>query len=182
MIGYVAIKCARNGNRARCLFEEIAAEGGVDMLSVEEVQTACRARGMRALGVSEQRLRDQLKQWLELSLNDEVPPTLLLMSRTLYLPGDVTLAERLKALVSSMPASILEEIKQDLVQLEGAKLDYAARLNLIRAIEKAIEDDRKADEEAKIPSTVAEERGQIKLKENDGDGDVNKTSESTKNL
>lgn len=34
----------------------------MDSLSVKELQAACRARGMRALGVTEDRLRDQLKQ------------------------------------------------------------------------------------------------------------------------
>uniref|UniRef100_A0A0M3IH74 Letm1 RBD domain-containing protein n=1 Tax=Ascaris lumbricoides TaxID=6252 RepID=A0A0M3IH74_ASCLU len=83
--------------------QEIALEGGVDSLSISELQAACRARGMRSLGMSEQRLKDQLKQWLELSLNDKVPPSLLLLSRTIYLPEDITFTDRLKALLSSLP-------------------------------------------------------------------------------
>lgn len=35
---------------------------GVDALSVQELQSACQARGMRAIGVPEARLRSQLKQ------------------------------------------------------------------------------------------------------------------------
>lgn len=34
----------------------------MDSLNVNEVQSACRVRGMRALGVTEERLREQLKQ------------------------------------------------------------------------------------------------------------------------
>lgn len=34
----------------------------MDSLNVKELQAACRARGMRALGVTEDRLRNQLKQ------------------------------------------------------------------------------------------------------------------------
>lgn len=34
----------------------------MDSLTVKELQAACRARGMRALGVTEERLKDQLKQ------------------------------------------------------------------------------------------------------------------------
>lgn len=41
---------------------QLIAEEGVDSLNVKELQAACRARGMRALGVTEDRLRDQLKQ------------------------------------------------------------------------------------------------------------------------
>lgn len=42
------------------LFQEIALEGGVEALSTGELQQACRARGMRSLGVSEERLRNQV--------------------------------------------------------------------------------------------------------------------------
>lgn len=41
---------------------QLIAEEGVDSLNVKELQAACRARGMRALGVTEDRLREQLKQ------------------------------------------------------------------------------------------------------------------------
>lgn len=41
---------------------QLIAEEGVDSLNVKELQAACRARGMRALGVTEDRLRNQLKQ------------------------------------------------------------------------------------------------------------------------
>ena len=42
------------------LFQLIEAEGGVEVLSAQELQTACRARGMRALGLSEERLKNQV--------------------------------------------------------------------------------------------------------------------------
>ncbi|VDL75990.1 unnamed protein product [Nippostrongylus brasiliensis] len=40
---------------------QIASEGGVDALNTLDLQQACRARGMRAVGVSEERLRDQVR-------------------------------------------------------------------------------------------------------------------------
>lgn len=43
-------------------FVQMIAEEGVDTLTVKELQAACRARGMRALGVTEERLKEQLKQ------------------------------------------------------------------------------------------------------------------------
>lgn len=43
-------------------FVQLIAEEGVDSLTVKELQAACRARGMRALGVTEERLKEQLKQ------------------------------------------------------------------------------------------------------------------------
>lgn len=44
------------------LCPQLISEEGVDSLSVTEVQAACRVRGMRSLGVTEQRLREQLSQ------------------------------------------------------------------------------------------------------------------------
>jgi hypothetical protein len=41
-------------------------------LSVAELQIACKERGMRALGLTQDRLRQQLKQWIELSTNEKV--------------------------------------------------------------------------------------------------------------
>lgn len=41
---------------------QLIAEEGVESLNVNEVQTACRVRGMRSLGVTEERLREQLSQ------------------------------------------------------------------------------------------------------------------------
>lgn len=38
----------------------------MDSLTVKELQAACRARGMRALGVTEERLKEQLKQVLNI--------------------------------------------------------------------------------------------------------------------
>ncbi|TMS36968.1 hypothetical protein L596_004009 [Steinernema carpocapsae] len=118
-----------------------------------------RARGMRALGVSEERLREQLRQWLELSLNDKVPPSLLLLSRILYLPEDLTFAERLRAIVSKLPDGIGEQTRQKLTELEGGTVDHKARLDLILGIEKGIADEKIAEQKA------ADEKKKRKLAE-----------------
>ncbi|KFV60791.1 hypothetical protein N328_10793, partial [Gavia stellata] len=73
--------------------DEMIAKEGVNGLSVPELQSACRARGMRSLGLSEEQLKEQLRQastlwsglWLDLHLKENVPPSLLLLSRALYL-------------------------------------------------------------------------------------------------
>nr|XP_020449486.1 LETM1 domain-containing protein LETM2, mitochondrial [Monopterus albus]XP_020449487.1 LETM1 domain-containing protein LETM2, mitochondrial [Monopterus albus] len=64
--------------------EMIAAEG-VAAMSVSELQAACRSRGMRSLGLTTDQLRGQLQQWLDLHLKENVPPSLLLLSRAMYL-------------------------------------------------------------------------------------------------
>ncbi|XP_036106341.1 LETM1 domain-containing protein LETM2, mitochondrial [Molossus molossus] len=65
--------------------DEIIAKEGVSALSVSELQAACRARGMRSLGLTEEQLRQQLMEWQDLHLKENVPPSLLLLSRTFYL-------------------------------------------------------------------------------------------------
>ncbi|XP_060712404.1 LETM1 domain-containing protein LETM2, mitochondrial isoform X3 [Hemiscyllium ocellatum] len=42
--------------------DEMIAEEGCEFLTVSELQAACRARGMRSLGLTEKQLQDQLKQ------------------------------------------------------------------------------------------------------------------------
>ncbi|KAM6221037.1 LETM1 domain-containing protein LETM2, mitochondrial [Rhynchocyon petersi] len=65
--------------------DEVIAKEGVGSLSVSELQAACRARGMRSLGLSEEQRRQQLTEWQDLHLKENVPPSLLLLSRTFYL-------------------------------------------------------------------------------------------------
>lgn len=65
--------------------DEIIATEGVPAMNVAELQAACRSRGMRSLGLTTDQLRQQLQQWLDLHLKENVPPSLLLLSRAMYL-------------------------------------------------------------------------------------------------
>ncbi|XP_073478444.1 LETM1 domain-containing protein LETM2, mitochondrial [Aquarana catesbeiana] len=65
--------------------DEMISKEGVDNLTVAELQGASRTRGMRSLGLTEEQLKEQMKQWLDLSLKENVPPSLLLLSRALFL-------------------------------------------------------------------------------------------------
>ncbi|XP_064163335.1 LETM1 domain-containing protein LETM2, mitochondrial-like [Anguilla rostrata] len=65
--------------------DEMIATEGVAAMSVSELQAACRSRGMRSLGLTTEQLHQQLQQWLDLHLKENVPPSLLLLSRAMYL-------------------------------------------------------------------------------------------------
>ncbi|XP_075063138.1 LETM1 domain-containing protein LETM2, mitochondrial [Mixophyes fleayi] len=65
--------------------DEMISKEGVDNLTVAELQAASRTRGMRSLGLTEEQLKDQIRQWLDLHLKENVPPSLLLLSRALFL-------------------------------------------------------------------------------------------------
>ncbi|XP_058267998.1 LETM1 domain-containing protein LETM2, mitochondrial isoform X1 [Hemibagrus wyckioides] len=65
--------------------DEMISKEGVPAMTVAELQAACRSRGMRSLGLTTDQLREQLQQWLDLHLKENVPPSLLLLSRAMYL-------------------------------------------------------------------------------------------------
>lgn len=58
---------------------------GIDSLTKMELREACQERGMRSTGLSKDAYRRSLQQWLDLSVNKNVPISLLVMSRTFFL-------------------------------------------------------------------------------------------------
>ncbi|XP_032540981.1 mitochondrial proton/calcium exchanger protein isoform X1 [Chiroxiphia lanceolata] len=127
--------------------DKMIAEEGVDTLTVKELQAACRARGMRALGVTEQRLKEQLKQWLDLHLNQEIPTSLLILSRAMYLPDTLSPADQLKTTLQTLPDSVAKETQVKVAEVEGEKIDNKVRLEATLQEEEAI---RKENEEREM--------------------------------
>ncbi|NXD75875.1 LETM1 protein, partial [Halcyon senegalensis] len=127
--------------------DKLIAEEGVDTLTVKELQAACRARGMRALGVTEERLKEQLKQWLDLHLNQEIPTSLLILSRAMYLPDTLSPADQLKTTLQTLPESAAKEAQVKVAEVEGEKVDNKARLEATLQEEEAI---RKENEEKEM--------------------------------
>lgn len=114
---------------------------GVENLTVSELQQTCRARGMRAYGMPENKLRAQLNQWLDLSLNEKVPPSLLLMSRALLLPETISTSEQIKASISVLSDSAVTQAKAAIGEREG-KVDNKTKIELIKEEEKRIQEER----------------------------------------
>ncbi|XP_069488237.1 mitochondrial proton/calcium exchanger protein [Ambystoma mexicanum] len=132
--------------------DKLIAEEGVDTLSVKELQAACRARGMRALGVTEERLREQLKQWLELHLNQEIPTSLLILSRALYLPDTLSPADQLTTTLQTLPEIVAKEAEVKMAEVEGEKVDNKTKLEATLQEEEAI----RRENEEKALEKVAE--------------------------
>ncbi|XP_053314162.1 mitochondrial proton/calcium exchanger protein isoform X2 [Spea bombifrons] len=127
--------------------DKLIANEGVESLNVKELQAACRTRGMRALGVTEERLRDQLNQWLELHLNQEIPTSLLLLSRALYLPDTLSPADQLKTTLQTLPESVAKEAQVKVAAVECDKVDNKTKLEATLQEEEAI---RKENEEKEM--------------------------------
>ncbi|KAJ8920446.1 hypothetical protein NQ315_005314 [Exocentrus adspersus] len=137
---------------------------GVDSLTLGEVQQACRARGMRAYGLTEERLRSQLRQWLDLSLNEKVPPSLILLSSALMLPETIPTSDKLKATISALPETIVKQTQAAIGQKEG-KIDNQVMAEILREEEKKIKEERAEQREEKLKLDKEKEKEKVEDKE-----------------
>ncbi|KAM4854805.1 mitochondrial proton/calcium exchanger protein isoform 2-T2 [Thomomys bottae] len=126
--------------------DKLISEEGVDTLNVKELQAACRARGMRALGVTEDRLRGQLKQWLDLHLHHEIPTSLLILSRAMYLPDTLSPADQLKSTLQTLPEIVAKEAQVKVAEVEGEQVDNKAKLEATLQEEAAIQQEHREKE------------------------------------
>lgn len=118
--------------------DEMINREGIHSLTVPELQAACRARGMRALGVPVERLQAQMLQWLELSLDEKIPPSLLLLSRALYVSENIPTSEQLKVTIQSLPELAGTEVRYQIGETEG-KVDNKTKLEFIKREEEEIQ-------------------------------------------
>lgn len=121
--------------------DQMIQKEGIDSLTVAELQAASRARGMRAMGLPESKLRYQLAQWLDLSLNENIPPSLLLLSRAMLLSDTLPPTEQLKATISTLPKEALTEAKYKIGEREG-KVDNRTKIEIIQQEEAAIKKEK----------------------------------------
>ena len=124
---------------------------GVDSLSVPELQMACASRGLRTLGMSPGRLRDDLQMWLDLRLKYGVPSTLLVLSNAfMYTQGkDSEIASQidsLQAVLSSIPEELFHEIELEVHNAEGAATNKQ-RLEVLKEQQELIEEENEQNEE-----------------------------------
>ncbi|RWS06734.1 LETM1 and EF-hand domain-containing protein 1-like protein, partial [Dinothrombium tinctorium] len=117
--------------------DKIIQEKRIENLSISELQRACRARCLLTLGVSEDQMKSQLQQWLELSLNKDIPTSLLIMSHVLNLSEDLSPEKQLKATILSLPDSAIMAAKYHISETEG-RIDYKTKIELIKKEEEAI--------------------------------------------
>ena len=86
---------------------------GIDELTIDEVREACQERGMRATGLSNYTYKRQLKDWLDLSMEKNVPIALLVLSRAFSITNSPTKdsdAVDIKSSISSLDEEVLNEV------------------------------------------------------------------------
>ncbi|KAJ3033156.1 hypothetical protein HDV00_006685 [Rhizophlyctis rosea] len=155
---------------------------GVDSLNIPELQQVCSSRGIRTLGVSPARMRSELAQWLDLHLNQKIPPSLLILSRAFTLTERVAAtadealkgnAEALQATLSSLPHQVVNEAQLRLSEAEGSAT-YKQKLAVLQEQEELIADEleqeaalaeaKKAQEEHEAAVKLAKEEQEAAAK------------------
>jgi LETM1 and EF-hand domain-containing protein 1 len=126
---------------------------GVDSLDISELINACLARGIRTVGVSPARMRQELSQWLDLHLKNKIPSTLLVLSHAFqttdrFTKGEdealKTKAEALQAALSSLPHQVINEAQLKISENEGSAT-YKQKLDVLKEQEEMIADELEED-------------------------------------
>ena len=84
---------------------------GIDSLTMLELREACQERGMRAIGLTAYGYNRQLQEWLDLSIQKNIPISLLIMSRAFMLTSKYAHPEDvLKSSMSSLDSDTINEV------------------------------------------------------------------------
>ncbi|KAJ0876204.1 putative EF-hand domain, letm1 ribosome-binding domain-containing protein [Helianthus annuus] len=133
----------------------IQAEGGVDALSEEELREDCRERGMLGLRSVEE-MREQLRDWLDLSLNHSVPSSLLILSRAFTVSGKLKPEEVVRATLSSLPDEVVDTVGVTALSSEDSVSERRRKLDFLEMQEELIkEEEDKEEEQAKMKQSIS---------------------------
>jgi LETM1-like protein len=118
---------------------------GIGSLTKMELREACQERGMRSTGLSREAYRRALQQWLDLSVNKNVPISLLIMSRSFFLREEMTARgsddDGSKALagladaISGLDQNIVNEVVLEVATSEEKKSDPEIRKIKLEVLE-----------------------------------------------
>ncbi|KAG8641545.1 hypothetical protein MANES_12G000200v8 [Manihot esculenta] len=132
---------------------------GMESLSESELRHACRDRGL--LGVlSVEEMRQQLRDWLDLSLNHSVPSSLLILSRAFSVSGKVKPEEAVQATISSLPDEVVDTVGVTALPSEDSVSERRRKLEFLEMQEELIkeEEEEEEEEQAKIKESVGSQK------------------------
>ncbi|KAK7205613.1 LETM1-like protein-domain-containing protein [Myxozyma melibiosi] len=133
---------------------------GVESLSVRELQGACQVRGIKSHGVSPARLREDLQTWLDLTLRQHVPSTLLVLSAAYTYGSPESVDSHYDALLStlsSIPDQLYHEAELEVNHLEGTATNKQ-RLEVLKEQEQLINNE---NEQVSMSGTVVKDHESI---------------------
>lgn len=137
---------------------------GVESLSEEELREDCRERGMLGLRSVEE-MREQLRDWLDLSLNHSVPSSLLILSRAFTVSGKLKPEEAVRATLSSLPDEVVDTVGVTSLPSEDSVSERRRKLEYLEMQEELIkeEEEKEEVEQARLQSEAGHE--DVALKE-----------------
>ncbi|KAL9270602.1 Mitochondrial proton/calcium exchanger protein-like protein [Drosera capensis] len=132
---------------------------GVESLSEQELRQACRDRGLLGL-LSVEEMRQQLRDWLDLSLNRSLPSSLLILSRAFNISGKVRPEEAVQATISSLPDEVVDTVQVTSLPSEDSVAERRRKLEFLEMQEEMIKEEEEKEEElqAKLKETVTSEK------------------------
>ncbi|XP_010413638.1 PREDICTED: LETM1 and EF-hand domain-containing protein 1, mitochondrial [Camelina sativa] len=119
---------------------------GVDSLSEAELREDCRERGMLGL-VSVEEMRQQLRDWMDLSLNHSVPSSLLILSRAFTVSGRVKAEDAVRATLSSLPDEVVDTVGITSLPSEDPISERRRKLEYLEMQEELIKEEEEKEEE-----------------------------------
>ncbi|KAG8745569.1 hypothetical protein FRC10_007747 [Ceratobasidium sp. 414] len=133
---------------------------GIESLSTKELQHACQSRGLRTVGVSPSRLRDEMAEWIDLHYTNRVSGVLLILSRAFNWDrdGDDRVVKGLEGVMSSLPDNLVNEAE---LEVDSEKASYKQKLEVLQQQEELIDDEAEQEakeENARRERKAAEER------------------------
>ncbi|XP_042010847.1 mitochondrial proton/calcium exchanger protein-like [Salvia splendens] len=138
---------------------------GVESLSEAELREDCRERGM--LGeFSVEEMRQQLRDWLDLSLNHSVPSSLLILSRAFTVTGRMRPEEAVQATLSSLPDEVVDTVGVTSLPSEDSLAERRRKLDYLEMQEELIkEEEEKQEEELVRKNESSDAEVDVALKE-----------------
>ncbi|GMI63445.1 leucine zipper-EF-hand-containing transmembrane protein 2 [Hibiscus trionum] len=132
---------------------------GVESLSEAELQQACRERGLLG-SLSVEEMRQQLRDWLDLSLNHSLPSSLLILSRAFAVSGKVRREEAVQATLSSLPDEVVDTVGVTALPSEDSVSERRRKLEFLEMQEELIkeEEEEEEEEQAKLKESINKQK------------------------
>lgn len=134
---------------------------GIEKLSDLELQKACQDRGIVTTNLTPERLREELRQWIDLHLHEGISGTLLILSKAFnYVAqgsneGAPLQLKSLELTLSSLPENLLNEAE---LNVHKDSATNKQRLEVLQEQEELIEDEAEQEQEEKAAREAEKER------------------------
>ncbi|CAI0541042.1 unnamed protein product [Linum tenue] len=141
-------------------------EEGIETLTEDELRAECRERGMLGLRSVEE-MRQQLRDWLDLSLNHAVPSSLLILSRAFLVSARVRPEDAIQQTLSSLPDEVVNTLASTGMPSEDSVSERRRKLEFLEEEDKRIKEEEEKEEEelARMKEHKVREDEDVALKE-----------------